>query len=127
MTLNAHGMTIGLERTGDEFFISLKPTGKLTHEDYQAVIPIIESALEKVISPKVDVFVDASAFQGWELRAAWDDFVFGLKYNNEFRKVAIYGHKDWLETISKIGNWFVKGEVKHFDDAIKALEWLAEV
>lgn len=126
MTPLSHGITIGLERTNNEFFISLKLTGKLTHEDYQAIIPIVESALDKVVSPSIDAFIDASSFQGWELRAAWDDLVFGLKHNNKFRKVAIYGHKDWLESVSKVGNWFVTGEVKHFTEATKALEWLAK-
>ncbi|OKY27929.1 MULTISPECIES: SpoIIAA family protein [Thalassotalea] len=126
MTSLSNGMTIGLERTNNDFFISLKLTGKLTHEDYQAIIPIVESALAKVVSPNIDAFIDASAFEGWEVRAAWDDLVFGLKHNNEFRKVAIYGDKDWLESVSKLSNWFVTGEVKHFTDPAKALAWLAE-
>lgn len=29
-----HGLSIGIERTGSEFFLTLKAVGTLTHKDY---------------------------------------------------------------------------------------------
>ncbi len=124
MKISRHGLSIGIERTGNEIFLSLKATGKLTHHDYEIITPLIDSALASVSEPNVNVFIDGSELEGWELRAAWDDFKLGLKHGNEFNKIAIFGNKKWQEYISKIGSWFISGEVKFFEDADDALGWL---
>ncbi len=121
-----HGLSIGIERVNNEFFLSLKATGKLTHEDYEKINPMIDSALEGVKDPKVKVYIDGSEFEGWELRAAWDDFKLGLKHGNNFDKIAIFGNKKWQEYTAKFGSWFMTGEVKYFENADEALTWLQE-
>ena len=126
MNMTRHGLSIGIERVGNDFFLSLKATGKLTHEDYEKINPMIDSALESVNNPKVKVFIDGSEFEGWELRAAWDDFKLGLKHGSEFEKIAIFGNKQWQEYAAKIGSWFISGEVKYFEDSNEALVWLHE-
>ena len=126
MSTTRHGFSIGIERVGNEFFLSLKATGTLTHADYQKITPMIDAALESVSDPKVKVFIDGSELDGWELRAAWDDFKLGLKHGSEFDKIAIFGNKQWQEYAAKIGSWFVSGEVKFFSDDNAALAWLQE-
>ena len=125
-TITRHGLTIGIERVNDAIFLSLKAVGKLTHDDYEKITPMIGSALEGVKAPKVKVFIDASELEGWELRAAWDDFKIGLKHGNDFGKIAIYGNRKWQEYAARVGNWFVSGEVRSFDNAEDALAWLQE-
>ncbi|HIG64105.1 MAG TPA: STAS/SEC14 domain-containing protein [Methyloprofundus sp.] len=126
MSTVRHGLSIGIERIGDDFFLSLKATGKLTHEDYLKINPMIDSALEGVDDPEIKAFIDGSELEGWELRAAWDDFQLGLKHGNEFSKIAIFGNKKWQEYTAKIGSWFISGEVKYFEDSQQALTWLQE-
>lgn len=57
MNITRHGLSIGIERVGNEFFLSLKAVGKLTHEDYEKINPMIDSALASVNDPKVKVFI----------------------------------------------------------------------
>lgn len=125
MMLKTHGLTIGVERVNKEIFISLKAIGTLTHDDYLTITPLIEGAIEKVEEPEVDLLFDATELEGWELRAAWDDFKIGLKHGKVFKKVAICGNKRWLQVAAKIGDWFTSGDVKFFDDTQDALEWIA--
>jgi len=124
MNTARHGLSIGIERSGRDFFLSLKAVGKLTHEDYKRITPMIDSALSMVKEPQVKVLIDGTQMEGWELRAAWDDFKIGLKHGNEFKRIAIYGNKNWQEITAKIGSWFISGEVKYFDDEGDALAWL---
>ena len=124
MNTKRHGLSIGIERSGSDFFLSLKAVGKLTHEDYKRITPMIDSALRMVKEPQVKVLIDGTQMEGWELRAAWDDFKIGLKHGNEFKRIAIYGNKNWQEITAKIGSWFISGEVKYFDDEGDALAWL---
>ena len=126
MNMTRHGLSIGIERVGNEFFLSLKAIGTLTHEDYEKITPMIDSALASISDPKVKVFIDGSELEGWELRAAWDDFKLGLKHGSEFDKIAIFGNKQWQEYAAKIGSWFISGEVKYFEDSDEALTWLQE-
>ena len=94
MSITRHGLSIGIERVGNEFFLSLTAVGRLTHADYETITPIIDSALDGVQEPKVKVLVDGTEMEGWEPRAAWDDFKLGLKHGSEFEKVAIYGNRN---------------------------------
>ncbi|MCV2883721.1 STAS/SEC14 domain-containing protein [Aestuariibacter sp. AA17] len=122
--MQKHGISIGIERIGNTFYMTLKVTGKLTHEDYQTITPMIDSALKGVKNAEILALIDASELEGWELRAAWDDFKMILKHGSEFKKVAIYGHKQWQSSIAKVGGWFISGEVAFFEDIKAAMSWL---
>ena len=126
MNMTRHGLSIGIERIGNDFFLSLKAVGKLTHADYEIINPMIDSALVGIKSPRIKVLVDGSELEGWELRAAWDDFKLGLKHGGEFDKIAIFGNKKWLEYSAKIGSWFISGDVQYFEDLNEALAWIQE-
>ncbi|WP_019529596.1 STAS/SEC14 domain-containing protein [Dasania marina] len=123
-----HGVSLGFERVGSDFFLSFKAIGKLTHQDYQYITPLIESALNSVEPAKMNVFFDCSDFQGWELKAAWDDLKLGLKHGSAFNKIAIYSNQEnnrqWLEYSSKIASWFTSGNVEFFDQETQAFNWL---
>ncbi len=126
MSSNRHGLSIGIERRDSDVFLALKAVGKLTHEDYKIITPMIDSALAEVREPKVKVLSDGTELEGWELRAAWDDLRLGLKHNNDFHRIAIFGNRRWQEIAARIGAWFASGEVKYFDDEEDALDWLSE-
>lgn len=122
--LKEHGLSVGLSRTDNDFYLQLKVTGKLTHEDYETFIPILENALAGVKNPTINALVDCLALEGWEMRAAWDDFKLGLKHGSEFKKIAIVGNKPWEQWAAKIGGWFIGGEMAYFEKREDALNWL---
>ena len=124
MSIIRHGLSIGIERMNNEFFLTLKACGKLTHEDYNKINPMVDAALEGIKDPKIKAYIDGSELEGWEARAAWDDFKFGLKHGSQFEKIAIFGNKKWQEYTAKVGSWFISGEVKYFEDEDTALSWL---
>lgn len=126
MSIKKHGLTIGLERINSDFFLMLKASGKLTHQDYEIITPLIDSALAQVKQPKIKALINGIELEGWEPRAAWDDLKLGLKHGNQFVKIAIYGNKGWQEMAAKVGAWFVSGEVKYFENEETALSWLKE-
>ena len=126
MSVQRHGITLGIERINSDFFLTLKLSGKLSHEDYEKITPMLDSALMTVKQPHIKALVDVTELKGWELRAAWDDFKLGLNHGTQFVKIAIYGNQNWLEMATKIGSWFVSGEAKYFDNEAGALVWLHE-
>lgn len=124
MSQNIQGITIGIERVQTDIFIKLKASGTLTHDDYQIITPILESALAGIKQVNVKLLLDATEFEGWELRAAWDDFKLGLKHGNEFGKIAIAGDQHWQQKMAKLADWFISGEIKYFDSKESAMKWL---
>ena len=119
-----HGISVAIRRCDNLMFIELKMIGKLTHNDYEAFLPILKRALKEAKGLKVNMLADMSEFKGWELRAAWDDMIFGLKYRNYFNKLAVVGKKKWEEISVKMFAPLMKGQIKFFKDRKKALKWL---
>jgi len=104
--------------------VTLKATGKLTHADYSVMIPMMQQAIQSIPNVKVNMLLDVTEFEGWELEAAWDDFKFGMEYKDTFLKIAIVGTKTWQEYLAKMGDWFMDGEVKFFYDLEEAKSWV---
>lgn len=126
MSIERHGISVGIERVSGETIIVFKAKGKLTHDDYQAMIPILKTTIKEIDSSALKMMVDISTLTGWELRAAWDDFKLGLELNSKIDKIAICGYKSWQELASKVGSWFVSGDIKSFEDHDSAIEWLVD-
>ena len=124
MSIDKHGLTVGIDRIDNRFYLSLKAVGKLTHEDYKVITPMIDSALNGIKEPKINALMDITELDGWELRAAWDDFKLGLQHGSEFEKIALYGNKKWQEVVAKVGSWFISGEVQYFENINDAMFWL---
>ncbi|WP_186170700.1 STAS/SEC14 domain-containing protein [Vibrio chagasii] len=126
MSIERHGISVGIERVSGETIIVFKAKGKLTHDDYQAMIPILKTTIKEIDSSALKMLVDISTLTGWELRAAWDDFKLGLELNSKIDKIAICGDKSWQELASKVGGWFVSGDIKSFEEHDSAIEWLID-
>lgn len=121
-----HGFTIGMERFNNQFVLTFKVSRKLTHDDYKKITPLIDSSLEGVKDPKINVLADIEKLEGLELRAAWDDLKIRLKYGSSFNKIAILGKQSWIKYGSKVSEWFINGEIKQFDDINDAITWISE-
>ncbi len=124
MSYTEHGISFGINRINEKFYMNMRIIGKLTHADYKIMIPMLENAIKDVKEPKIDALIDMTEFEGWELRAAWDDLKLGVKHNREFSKIALLGNKKWEKIAAKVSNWFTSGEIKFFEDKQKAFAWL---
>jgi hypothetical protein len=80
--------------------------------------------LQGVKDPKINALSDITELDGWEARAAWDEFRIGLKHGSAFERIALFGNRPWQEWMAKIGAWFVSGEVRFFDRRAAAEDWL---
>lgn len=126
MTITRHGLSIGIDRVGDDVFLALKAQGRLTHEDFKTISPMIDGALAGIKKRKVRVLFDVRDLEGWDVRAAWDDFNLSLKHGLQIDRIAVFGHKVWQDNIAKVANWFMAGDLKFFEHEADALRWLKE-
>lgn len=124
MLYSEHGLSFGINRIFYKFYLKIKIVGKLKHADYEVMVPMLEDAIKDVREPEIRTLVDVTEFEGWELRAAWDDLKLGVKHNREFKKIALLGNKNWEKVAATVSNWFISGESKYFEDKQEALNWL---
>ncbi len=122
--IKEHGIGIAIKRNKKRLFIEITMLGKLTHEDYQIFVPMVDKALKEAKGIEADLLVDMRGFKGWGFMAAWDDFKFGVKHRNAFKKTAIVGNKKWEETSTAMMSHLMKGKSKFFKEREKALSWL---
>jgi len=126
MKYKEHGLSMNITNSGNDVLLTIKATKKLTHEDYEVIVPMIDNAIQDIKHPKIKILFDARDFEGWEARAAWDDLKFGITHMNKFTKMAFVGNKKWEEYMIKVGNWFYPiSEMKYFEDINYAIEWLS--
>ena len=124
MNINHHSLTIAIKRKADCYFLSCKAIGKLSIEDYQMITPIISSTLSSQPSPRLEILIDITQFDGWTLGAAWNDFVMGIKHSGEINRVAVFGNSYWQKVLSRAGNWLIAGEIRYFDNRMGAINWI---
>ena len=112
-----------LEQTPDNI-IATKATGKLTEADYNKLLPLLNNKIEQY--RKIRWYFEMADFDGWELKAFWEDVKFDTKHANDFDKVAMVGEKKWEEWMTDLMKPFTSAEVKYFDSSQKeeAMQWI---
>ena len=97
--------------------LAVKATEMLTSEDYETIfIPQLTQLIDRFGKIRVVLYLDEN-FTGWELGAAWDDAVFGLRHRHDFEKVAVVSDQKWVAWASKIGSYFMDGQVATYTHA----------
>jgi hypothetical protein len=106
--------------------VGFKLSGKLTDEDYQQFVPLIDEAIAQ--SGKVRVLAQFHDFHGWDLHALWDDIKFSTTHCTKIERIALVGEKTWEKWMATVCKPFTRATVRYFDasqiDAARA--WLAE-
>lgn len=110
----------------EENIFAVKVSGKLTDEDYQQFLPQLTTLIHKY--GPISLLIELEDFQGWEPRAAWDDFKFGKDHDKDFVRIAILGRKSWHRWMVALGNAFTVTKMRFFfrSDLQEAWDWLRE-
>jgi len=106
--------------------VAIRVSGRLTDEDYKHFLPILEDLINR--EGPVSLYVDMENFEGWEMKAAWDDLKFGLTHDVDLKRIAIVGDKQWMEWMTRLSDIFFSAEMRYFSVAEKqqAMNWLQE-
>jgi len=119
-----HQLDLELLQRGETVILFVKIQGELQHDDYAIIEPQLEQALEGLPHPQLQALFDVTELQGWTWHAAWDDLRLGLKHSRQFNRIALVGNKSWEAWIARLGQWFINGEVRYFEDGNLAQDWL---
>lgn len=115
-------ITIEKEKTGN--LVKAYVSDKLTQEDYDQFIPVLEETLEDWSNLRL--YFEMQDFKGWRMRAAFMDIGFDLRHATDISKVAMVGEQQWQETLSKLMKPFTSADVRFFslEKKEEALQWI---
>lgn len=98
-------------------------SGKLHDDDYQLFVPMVEKGIEE--HGKVRLLAHFHDFQGWDLKALWDDIKFSAKHCDDIERIAMVGDSKWQEWMARICKPFTRAKIEYFADTDAAMKWLA--
>lgn len=79
--------------------IGIKVSEKLTEQDYQSLIPLLEKAISKY--GKIRLLWHMDDFEGWNIDAMWQDLKFDTEHKDNIERLALIGDKQWQKWISQ--------------------------
>jgi hypothetical protein len=105
--------------------VELQITSKLLKEDYDQLVPVIETLISK---RKISILVELLDFHGWSAGALWEDSKFAMKHFKNIHRIAIVGNKLWEQGMAAFCKPFTSAEVRYFDsaDINEAREWIKQ-
>ncbi|MDK1288332.1 STAS/SEC14 domain-containing protein [Pseudoalteromonas umbrosa] len=119
-----HGISVGTERRDFGLLLSFKAVGRLTHQDYVVVLPIVDQVVMHSMNEDICVLIDLTELQGWEVSEAWTDIRLACKYSDQFTRTAVIGCNRWQRIMSIIGGWVLGGQTRYFSEPHSAQHWL---
>lgn len=100
-------------------------SGKLNVKDYDVFKPKLERLLKK--EGRISLLIKLENFDGWTLKAMWEDLKIGFKHNEDFLRIAFVGSSSFEKIMIEAGDLFLAAEIEHFDNESDAMSWLREV
>ncbi len=110
----------------DKNIFAFQAIGKLGAEDYATFLPQLEELIRR--HGRISLLVELIDFEGWDSKAAWEDFRFGLGHDRDFERIAIVGDSKWEQAMVALANLFTRTRMKFFrrEDIDQAWSWLEE-
>ncbi len=110
----------------DTSILALKVSGKLTDADYRQFLPVLEEMIRKV--GRISLYIELKDFEGWEVKAAWDDLRFDLQHDDDFKRIAVVADRPLIHAVTGFVNFFSHIEMRFFDnnETDAAWDWLRE-
>lgn len=111
---------------GSANILGVRASGRLTAADYRGkLVPRMESLIKQHGKLRVLFFMDDS-FDGWDLRAAWENTLLDIRHRSDFEKVAMVGASRPEGWCIKLASLVIKGNLRVFprNQLAEAWEWI---
>ena len=112
--------------TDNEKVLAFKMSGKLHDADYARLSR--RSTPPSPSTARCGCLAQFHDFQGWDMKALWDDIKFSTTHCTKIDRIALVGEKTWEKWMAKVCKPFTMAKIEYFDAAKidDAKKWLAE-
>ena len=98
--------------------------GEFTLADYKEFEDMVNYKI-KFHGP-LDLFFDLRQMADFTLDVAWEEIVFARSHANDFKRIAVITHSEWVAWSAWLSQIFVQAEMRLFDNEPEARAWLDE-
>lgn len=102
--------------------IEMTVAGTFSVADYQEFETKALEMLAKGIQPKA--LFDLRAMDGYTLDMLWEDLQFSRHHPQDFSRIAVVTHDEWVSWAAWINRLFLDVDVQIFEDIASAQAWL---
>ena len=104
--------------------VKLRVSGQLTKQDYDRLVPVLETHINKY--GKLKLYCEVENLQMPTLPAIWQDLKFDFKHYNDFTRVAMVGEPEWMAALTKLAAPVIPADIRVFerDEKDAAMLWL---
>lgn len=95
---------------------------KFTLADYKEFEALVNDTIP--VEGAVDLLFDLREMADFTLDVAWEDIVFARAHANDFRRIAVLTHSQWVAWSAWLSQIFVQAQMRVFDDESEARSWL---
>ncbi len=119
-------MSVNFQEEAGGKCLLVQVSGKLTKEDYQHFVPVVERLIKQ--HGKIRVFVQMRDFHGWTMGALWEDIKFDGKHFGDIERLAFVGDRKWEAGMAAFCKPFTSAAIRYFDESKyeDALGWIKE-
>ena len=106
--------------------VGFKIQGKLTHQDYDLLLPYIDR-LRQEVGP-LRLMWDMTECEGLNSQALFEELARQFHQFQEIFRVAVVGDREWIECGTKVFHPLLKATLKYFppDQRDEAWQWIQE-
>ena len=106
--------------------VAVKAIGKLSDDDLKTLTDMLDRQIAE--NGPLSLLIELENFHGWDPEAAWADFMYITRREDDFQRIAIIGEKRWEQWMTALGNAFTAIELRFFkrDELLMAWDWLRE-
>ncbi|MEI7613143.1 MAG: STAS/SEC14 domain-containing protein [Betaproteobacteria bacterium] len=96
--------------------------GEFALADYKEFEEMVNSSVK--FEGPVDLLFDLREMADFTLDVAWEDIVFARSHPNDFKRIAVLTHSQWVAWSAWLPQIFVRAEMRIFDEEAEARLWL---
>ena len=96
--------------------------GEFTLADYKEFEDMVNYKVR--FEGVVDLLFDLREMADFTLDVAWEDIVFARAHPNDFRRIAVLTHSQWVAWSAWLAQIFVRAELQVFAEETEARAWL---
>ena len=96
--------------------------GEFSLADYKEFEEMVNSKVK--FEGAVDLLFDLREMADFTLDVAWEDIVFARSHSNDFNRIAVLTHSQWVAWSAWLSQMFVLADMQIFGEETEARVWL---
>jgi len=104
--------------------VTVTVLGEFVLADYKEFEDMVRSTL--VAGGRVNLLIDLRRMADFTLDVAWEDIKYTRSHPNDFDKIAVVTHSEWVIWSAWLSQMFINADLQVFDDDREARGWLEQ-